>query len=40
MADSLPTPFDVRLMNVVATLVFALFGLVLLAAAADRKSVV
>ena len=34
MADSLPTPFDVRLMNMVATLVFTLFGLMLLAAAA------
>lgn len=34
MADSLPAPFDVRLMNMVATLVFALFGLMLLAAGA------
>jgi len=34
MAESMPTPFDVRLMNLVATLVFALFGLMLLAAGA------
>jgi len=34
MADALPTPFDVRLMNVVATLVFVLFGALLLAAGA------
>ncbi len=34
MADSLPTPFDVRLMNTVATLAFVLFGLMMLAASA------
>lgn len=32
MADSIPVPFDVKLMNVLATLVFALFALMLLAA--------
>ncbi|MDM0114579.1 cell division protein FtsQ/DivIB [Variovorax sp. J22R133] len=32
MADSIPVPFDVRLMNIVATLLFALCGLMLLAA--------
>ncbi|GAA4352440.1 cell division protein FtsQ/DivIB [Variovorax defluvii] len=34
MADSIPTPFDVKLMNVTATLVYAVFALVLLAAGA------
>ncbi|NDZ14706.1 cell division protein FtsQ [Variovorax sp. WS11] len=34
MADSIPVPFDVKLMNVTATLVYALFALVLLAAGA------
>lgn len=34
MADGIPVPFDVKLMNVVATLVFALFALMLLAAGA------
>ncbi|WP_399680829.1 cell division protein FtsQ/DivIB [Xenophilus sp.] len=34
MADTLPAPFDVRLMNVLATLLFALFGVMLLAAGA------
>ena len=34
MADSIPAPFDVKLMNVTATLVYALFALVLLAAGA------
>ena len=34
MAETLPTPFDVRLMNMVATGVFTLFGLMLLAAGA------
>ena len=29
MSDSIPVPFDVKLMNVTATLVFALFSLVL-----------
>lgn len=33
MADSIPAPFDVKLMNIVATLMFALFGVMLLAAA-------
>ena len=32
MADSIPVPFDVRLMNLVATLLFALCGIMLLAA--------
>jgi cell division protein FtsQ len=32
MASSIPAPFDVRLMNVLASLVFALFALMLLAA--------
>jgi cell division protein FtsQ len=34
VADSIPVPFDVKLMNVTATLVYALFALVLLAAGA------
>lgn len=34
MADSIPVPFDVKLMNVTATLVYAVFALVLLAAGA------
>ena len=34
MADSVHVPFDVKLMNVTATLVYALFALVLLAAGA------
>jgi cell division protein FtsQ len=34
MAESIQAPFDVRLMNVVATLVFVLFALMLLAAGA------
>ncbi|MFT4268845.1 MAG: cell division protein FtsQ/DivIB [Xenophilus sp.] len=34
MADTLPVPFDVRLMNVLATLLFAAFGVMLLAAGA------
>ncbi|MGJ7488954.1 cell division protein FtsQ/DivIB [Variovorax sp. ZT4R33] len=34
MAAAAPVPFDVKLMNLTATLVFALFGLVLLAAGA------
>jgi cell division protein FtsQ len=34
MAHSIPVPFDVKLMNVTATLVYALFALVLLAAGA------
>ena len=34
MASSIPVPFDVKLMNVTATLVYALFALVLLAAGA------
>ncbi|RZL85892.1 MAG: FtsQ-type POTRA domain-containing protein [Variovorax sp.] len=34
MATSIPTPFDVKLMNVTASLVFALFALMLLAAGA------
>jgi len=34
MADSISVPFDVKLMNVTATLVYALFALVLLAAGA------
>ncbi|MBT2322124.1 cell division protein FtsQ/DivIB [Variovorax paradoxus] len=34
MATSIPVPFDVKLMNVTATLVYALFALVLLAAGA------
>ena len=34
MATAAPVPFDVKLMNLTATLVFALFGLVLLAAGA------
>jgi len=34
MADGIPQPFDVKLMNVTATLVYALFALVLLAAGA------
>ncbi|WP_077001122.1 cell division protein FtsQ/DivIB [Variovorax sp. KK3] len=34
MAVSIPTPFDVKLMNVTATLVYAVFTLVLLAAGA------
>ncbi|VTU15761.1 cell division protein FtsQ/DivIB [Variovorax sp. RA8] len=34
MAESIPVPFDVKLMNVTATLVYALFALVLLAAGA------
>jgi len=34
MATTAPVPFDVKLMNLTATLVFALFGLVLLAAGA------
>jgi cell division protein FtsQ len=34
MATSIPAPFDVKLMNVTATLVYALFALVLLAAGA------
>ena len=34
MATSIPVPFDVKLMNVTATLVFALFALTLLAAGA------
>ena len=34
MADSIPAPFDVKLMNIVATLLFALCGLMLLAASA------
>jgi len=34
MSDSIPVPFDVKLMNVTATLVFALFALTLLAASA------
>lgn len=34
MASSIPAPFDVKLMNVTATLVYALFALVLLAAGA------
>jgi cell division protein FtsQ len=34
MADSIPVPFDVKLMNVTATLVYALFALMLLAAGA------
>ncbi len=34
MTNSIPVPFDVKLMNVTATLVFALFSLVLLAAGA------
>lgn len=33
MADSIPAPFDVKLMNIVATLLFALCGVMLLAAA-------
>ena len=34
MATTAPVPFDVKLMNLTATLVFAVFGLVLLAAGA------
>jgi cell division protein FtsQ len=34
MATTAPVPFDVKLMNLTATLVFAVFGVVLLAAAA------
>ncbi|MGR4872034.1 cell division protein FtsQ/DivIB [Variovorax sp. LARHSF232] len=34
MADSIPVPLDVRLMNIVATLLFALCGVMLLAAGA------
>jgi len=34
MATTAPVPFDVKLMNLTATLVFALFGVVLLAAGA------
>ncbi|RZL88899.1 MAG: FtsQ-type POTRA domain-containing protein [Variovorax sp.] len=34
MADSIPVPFDVKLMNITATLVFALCALMLLAAGA------
>jgi cell division protein FtsQ len=34
MATAAPVPFDVKLMNLTATLVFALFGVVLLAAGA------
>jgi len=34
MAETLPAPFDVRLMNVLATLLFALVGVMLLAAGA------
>ena len=34
MATAAPVPFDVKLMNLTATLVFAVFGLVLLAAGA------
>jgi len=34
MADSMPVPFDVKLMNIVATLLFALCGFMLLAAGA------
>ncbi|MDM0105276.1 cell division protein FtsQ/DivIB [Variovorax sp. J22R24] len=34
MSDSIPVPFDVKLMNVTATLVFALFACTLLAAGA------
>jgi len=34
VSDSIPVPFDVKLMNVTATLVFALFALTLLAAGA------
>jgi cell division protein FtsQ len=34
MADSIPVPFDVKLMNIVATLLFALCGVMLLAASA------
>ena len=34
MSDSIPVPFDVKLMNVTATLVFAVFALTLLAAGA------
>lgn len=34
MADSIPVPFDVKLMNVTATLVFALFAVMMLAAGA------
>jgi cell division protein FtsQ len=34
MADSVPVPFDVKLMNLTATLVFVVFALVLLAAGA------
>ena len=34
MADSIPVPFDVKLMNIAATLLFALFALMLLAASA------
>ncbi|MBO9515395.1 MAG: cell division protein FtsQ/DivIB [Variovorax sp.] len=34
MADSIPVPFDVKLMNVTASLVFALFALMMLAAGA------
>jgi cell division protein FtsQ len=34
MSHSIPVPFDVKLMNVTATLVYALFALVLLAAGA------
>ncbi|MBS0427087.1 MAG: cell division protein FtsQ/DivIB [Proteobacteria bacterium] len=33
MADSIPTPFDVKLMNILATLMFAACGVLLLAAA-------
>ena len=31
MADSIPTPFDVKLMNILATLMFAACGVLLLA---------
>jgi len=34
MADSIPVPFDVKLMNIVASLLFALCGVMLLAAGA------
>ncbi|MFS8066422.1 MAG: cell division protein FtsQ/DivIB, partial [Byssovorax sp.] len=34
MADSIPVPFDVKLMNLTATLLFALCALMLLAAGA------
>ncbi|RYF31718.1 MAG: cell division protein FtsQ, partial [Comamonadaceae bacterium] len=34
MADAIPVPFDVRLMNIIATLMFALVAVMLLAAGA------